>query len=437
MKVFKRLNTLYLNTSFTLAFGLICFTLVSAVVVFNFILSPLAYRAADDLGGLMHILSKSWVALPEQEKVEFQAHLRKQHFLFITDEKVDVGQVINSLPFIPRLESALHHHTGQALIVMEAVDDGCYWVAIPQGKQVVNIGFLHNRIGPQPLKVVAGVIVAGCFLIMIATILMVQRITKPITTLSKAVKLLSLGKLSTRLPEVGPEELVLLARSFNQMAEEITQLLANRSLLFGGISHDLRTPITRIRIALELIDNEEIEVYVSGMRSDLDEMELLITQTLELIKGMDRYRAVNVDISQLMDDIVANYDRQGLVVKRKVSACGVCNIEVNAFRRVLCNLLDNAFRYGGDKPVTLLCRQVEGRLLLSVLDRGPGIPKDKMDLVFHPFFRLDVSRSKVTGGSGLGLAIVRQLCEIHEWKIQLLPRDDVGLEVRLEIPFSK
>ena len=435
--MFNRSNSLYLNTSFTLALGLICYTLLAGVLVFNFIISPLAHRAADDLGGLMHILSKSWIVLPEAEKLDFQTHLRKQHFLYITDYEVLVQGVSKKLPFIPRLEQALHHHTGAPITVMESVVDGCFWVAIPQGEQVVYIGFFHDRIGPHPIKAIAGILIAGCFLILVVTILMVRRITRPITTLSKAVNLLSSGKLSTRLPEVGSEELVLLAKNFNRMAEEITQLLNNRSLLFGGISHDLRTPITRMKIALELMDSEEDAAYVAGMKNDLDEMEALIQQALELIKGMDKYRAVDIEIDQLMDKVVANYERQGLHVDMRSNACGMCKIEVNAFRRVLCNLLDNAFRYSENQPVTLVCVSDNDKLFIGVLDLGEGIPEDQLESVFQPFYRVDNSRSKKTGGSGLGLAIVRQLCDIHEWKIELNIREIKGLEVRLVIPVNE
>lgn len=435
--MFNRSNSLYLNTSFTLALGLICYTLLAGVLVFNFIISPLAHRAADDLGGLMHILSKSWIVLPEAEKLDFQTHLRKQHFLYITDYEVLVQGVSKKLPFIPRLEQALHHHTGAPITVMESVVDGCFWVAIPQGEQVVYIGFFHDRIGPHPKKAIAGILIAGCFLILVVTILMVRRITRPITTLSKAVNLLSSGKLSTRLPEVGSEELVLLAKNFNRMAEEITQLLNNRSLLFGGISHDLRTPITRMKIALELMDSEEDAAYVAGMKNDLDEMEALIQQALELIKGMDKYRAVDIEIDQLMDKVVANYERQGLHVDMRSNACGMCKIEVNAFRRVLCNLLDNAFRYSENQPVTLVCVSDNDKLFIGVLDLGEGIPEDQLESVFQPFYRVDNSRSKKTGGSGLGLAIVRQLCDIHEWKIELNIREIKGLEVRLVIPVNE
>ena len=395
----------------------------------------MAHRAADDLGGLMHIVSKSWVALPANKKQAFQSHLRKQHYLYITDKNVPVRNIVNTFPFIPRLEKALLHHTGQTVNVKQSIDDeNCYWIAIPHGKQTVRIGFLHDRIGPHPFKAIAGISAAACLLSLVATILMVRRITRPITTLSNAVNLLGSGKLSTRIPEAGSEELVLLARNFNKMAEEITQLLTNRNLLFGGISHDLRTPITRMKIALELIEDAENTDYISGMRNDLDEMESLIQQTLELIKGMDKYRAVTIEINEVIGSIVSDYQRQGYIIERKSSECGDCKIDVYALRRVLCNLLDNAFRYGGERPVTLLCSKVENKLIINISDQGPGIPADKLEAVFQPFYRLDNSRNKKTGGSGLGLAIVQQLCDIHNWKIQLLPIEQGGLEARLEIP---
>lgn len=437
MRFFKRPNTLYLKTSFTLSFGLVCFSLLSALLIFIFILSPMAHRAADDLGGLMHIISKSWVALPEQKKQAFQSHLRQQHFLFITDKNEPVIPIEKTFPFISRLEQALHHHTGQLITVMQSKDDeNCFWVAIPLGKQIVKIGFLHARIGPRPLKAITGIVATACLLIMIATILMVRRITRPITTLSDAVKLLGAGNLSTRIQETGSEELVLMARNFNRMAEEITLLLTNRNLLFGGISHDLRTPITRIKIALELIEGVENTAYISGISNDLDEMDAIIKHTLELIKGMDRYHAVTIEINEVIDSIVADYQRHGHIIEWKKSECGICKIEVNALRRVLCNLLDNAFRYGEGRLVTLLCSKNKGTLVVNIIDQGPGIPVDKLDAVFQPFYRLDNSRNKKTGGSGLGLTIVRQLCDIHHWEIQLIPGKKTGLEVRLEIPLA-
>jgi two-component system osmolarity sensor histidine kinase EnvZ len=394
----------------------------------------MANRAADDLGGLMHILSKSWLSLPANNKAAFQSHLREQHQLFITDDHVPVTKITSPYPFIPRLEKALLHHTGQVISIKQGVEEElCYWVIIPQAKQQVKIGFLHTRLGPHPSIAIVGIIAAGCLLILITTIFLVRRIIQPVTALSNAVNLLGSGKLTTQIPETGAEELVMLARNFNKMTREIDQLMSNRSILFGGISHDLRTPITRMQIALELIEDTNNSSLISGMQNDLKEMESLIKQALELVKGMNKHHAVNVEINDVIDEIVSNYQRQNLIIDWKSSNCGDCLIEVNALRRVICNLLDNAFCYSDQKTVKLSCSKDKNRLIIGIFDQGSGISPEKLEAVFQPFYRLDNSRSKKTGGSGLGLAIVQQLCEIHNWQIQLLPRKPSGLEARLLI----
>lgn len=407
-------------------------------MIFYFILGPMANRAADDLGGLMHILSKSWVSLPASKKPAFQLHLREQHQLFITDDEVPVTDVTLTYPFIPRLEKALYHHTGQIISIKQGIDeDQCFWVSIPQAEQQVRIGFLHERLGPHPSRAIMGILLSGCLLIFIITVLLVRRITHPITTLSKAVNLVGSGQITTKIPEVGVKELVILAQNFNKMTQEITQLISNRNILFGGISHDLRTPITRMQIAIELIENAENSALISGMRNDLNEMESLIKQALEFVRGMNKDHAISVDINEIMKEVALNYQRQDCIVDWTKGDCGSYKLEINALRRVLCNLLDNAFRYSEKKPVQLCCAKDKDRLIITVLDQGPGIPESKLEKVFQPFYRLDISRNKQTGGSGLGLAIVQQLCDIHNWKVKLLVRGLGGLEARLEIPIIK
>jgi len=136
MKVFGKATSIYVNTSLTLMFGLLGFTIISLLLIFHFILSPMAYRAADDLGGLMHILSKSWVDLPADKKPAFQAHLREQHYLFITDDNISATDVNITYPFIPRLEQALLHHTGQKIVIQQdKKQKNCFWVIISLDKQ--------------------------------------------------------------------------------------------------------------------------------------------------------------------------------------------------------------------------------------------------------------------------------------------------------------
>jgi len=437
MNIFRAPHSVYLNTSLTLAFGLFGFTLLSSLLVFHFILSPMAYRAADDLGGLMHIISKSWAALPADKKKAFQSHLREQHDLFITDDQLSVSEISIVYPFIPRLESALLHHTGQQIkIKQDTTHKNCFWVIIPLANQQVKIGFFHDRLGPHPAKAIMGIIIAACLLIFITTILLVRRITRPITTLSNAVSKLGSGNLNTRIEEKGSKELVILAHKFNKMASEINQLISNRNILFGGISHDLRTPITRMQIALELIEDTKNKTLISSMRNDLQEMEGLIKQALELIKGMDRHHAISIEIDAFIIDLVSDYQRQNKIINWTNNQCGACKIEVNALRRVLSNLLDNAFRYSDEKPVKLSCSKDKNQLLIKLIDLGPGIPADELKKVFQPFYRLDTSRNKKTGGSGLGLAIVKQLCDIHNWQIQLIHHKNSGLEAQLKIKLS-
>jgi len=316
MTLLRSLNTIYVNTGLTLAFGLISFTLLSILLVFYFILSPMADRAANDMGGLMHIISKSWIALPDDNKAEFQVHLREQHHLIITDKPVPVIELRDTYPFIPRLEKAIKHHFQQEIRIKQSTEEGslCFWVTIPNADKTVNIGFLHDRFGPHPPKAMLGILAAGLLLILMTTLFLARRLTKPIKTLSTAVSQIGAGELSTRIPEKGPEELATLARNFNCMAQEITQLMSNRSILFGGISHDLRTPLTRMQIALELLENSDNATLISGMRNDLNEMERLIQNALEFVKGMDKYRAVDIKINKIFNELAADYARQKHII---------------------------------------------------------------------------------------------------------------------------
>ena len=435
MNWFRRPKSLSVKTSLTLGLGLVIYTGLSIVLVLYFVLIPMSNRAADDMAAFISMVSESWSFLNEQERMQFQQHLREDHQLFITSGPVSVTAINKYYPFIPRLEKALLLHTGQHFVIKQRLEGRCcFWVDILQNEQVVRIGFFHERIGPKPPMALAGILASACLLILVTTVLLVRRITRPVRKLSAAANQLGMGDFSIRIPETGPKELVSLAQSFNRMAQELTQLMSNRAILFGGISHDLRTPITRMQIALELLEDNNNSSLVAGLRNDLNEMERLIQQALELVKGLEKNHPVETDLDQLIIEIVADYQRQQLTINLQLSKCGIYIIEADALHRVLANLLDNAFRYGGGQSVNLSCIRKGKNLIIRIMDQGPGIPKDQLEAVFQPFFRLDSSRSKKTGGSGLGLAIVRQLCDVHGWKIQLFSGKGKGLEACLIIP---
>jgi two-component system osmolarity sensor histidine kinase EnvZ len=220
------------------------------------------------------------------------------------------------------------------------------------------------------------------------------------------------------------------------MAAEISELLTNRTTLFAGISHDLRTPITRMQLALELLPAATAPELVDRLRQDLDEMNRLITDTLELARGLEPHAAELVDLRDFIDGVVTGLRQGEGAIEWLPAACCYCPVDTLALQRVLTNLLDNALRYSGNQPVELRCHCEAAAAVIQVLDRGPGIPESERDKVFQPFHRLESSRSRRTGGSGLGLAITRQLCNVHGWDIRLLPRRGGGTEAQLRIPFK-
>jgi two-component system osmolarity sensor histidine kinase EnvZ len=211
------------------------------------------------------------------------------------------------------------------------------------------------------------------------------------------------------LPETGPRELVSLARNFNTMAQEISVLLANRTTLLAGISHDLKTPLTRMRLALALLPETVDEQLIARFERNLESMDELISDALRFARGT-REVPQEIEVQPFIEEILASFEHG---VTLNMCAPGSLRVQVapSAFRRVLINLVSNGCQHGGAVTV-----RVEPDFV-RVIDNGPGIPGEYREQVFQPFFRLDSSRSSATGGSGLGLAIVQQLCQAHGWEI--------------------
>ncbi|MCF6203701.1 MAG: ATP-binding protein [Methylococcaceae bacterium] len=434
MKFLKRLDSLFVKTSLTLTFGLSLFILLATSFTWFFILNPLSTGAANDMAALINITAKTWVSLPEQERKKFEKKIAKQHAIFFSHKNNSTQKLKKNYPFVRRLQKAIQKYTGQQVLIEQKIDNHdllCF--KLGYAKTIINICYFHSRPGPSPPIAITGIFIAATFLVIILTLLLVRRITRPVKKLSNAANLFGKGQYSIRIPETGPTELALLAHSFNQMAKEIAHTIENRAILFGGISHDLRSPITRMQVALDLLDQDQDKTLITHLKNDLSEMELLIQQSLDFVKGLDKQNAIEINLDDVFNTIIDDYRKQDLYIKLLAEPCGICKIDIQALRRVLSNLLDNAFHYGSNSPVTLSYKKEKHQLFIQVVDEGPGIPLEKLDIVFQPFYRLEHSRNKKKGGSGLGLAIVKQLCDAHGWEVKLLLRKSQGLEARLQI----
>jgi two-component system osmolarity sensor histidine kinase EnvZ len=217
------------------------------------------------------------------------------------------------------------------------------------------------------------------------------------------------------------------------MSSEVQDLLENRTVMVAGISHDLRTPLTRLGLAVEMLNGESDPQLVAGIRRDLAAMENLIRQFMELARGLGDKNEEMLDLREILKIMVADFHRQGLAVRLTHGAKYFSLGDPLALNRILTNLLDNAAHYGDGKPVEVDLQCEEQSVIILVCDRGPGIPDEHKEAVFRPFYRLETERSERTGGSGLGLAIARQLAIKNGWTIDLMPRQGGGTVAKLEL----
>jgi len=433
-------KTLFARTGLTIAIAILVFLLFSGSVIFYYILQPVARQASEDLAALIMLSAQTWVELPPETRSDFEDELQSQHGLTLSHANTPLTTPTIKSPFLHFLEDALSHRQGSDIFIMhDPADSNWLWVDIPIADQSLRIGFTHNRIRARPPAAMLALILGASIITLLTSLLLVRRLTHPLARLAKETSRFGRGERPDPLPEDGPEELALLARNFNHMTGQVQQLLTNRTTLLGGISHDLRTPIARLQLAMEFLNHEQDPKLLEGMHHDLAEMNHLIARTLELAKEMEgtSQDIKEVDLSTLISDLITAHEHQGGTVKWEKPPPCMLQTNPTALNRVLANLLENARRYGENKPIRIELECGINTVTISLLDRGPGIPEDQFERVFQPFYRLDSSRNQTTGGSGLGLAIVKQLCDIYGWQVQLQPRSGGGLIAQLTVPRNR
>ena len=260
-------------------------------------------------------------------------------------------------------------------------------------------------------------------------ILFLRNQIRPILRLSEATKNFGLGRDVTDFKPEGAAEVRQAALSFLQMRDRIRRHIEERTRMLAGVSHDLRTPLTRMRLQLAMMDkNDDIE----NLTEDVTEMERMVNGYLEFARGGDKEKAQSTDIRQLVSETVEGLKKNGLPVHFDRATDIVMDIRRNDFKRCLWNLVTNAGRYGTEIEVSMA---ISGKFLeIAVEDNGPGIPPEKREDVFKAFFRLDESRNSETGGVGLGLTITRDIVTAHGGKIYMGDSKLGGLKVVMIFP---
>lgn len=430
MRLFTQ--SLFLRTALTLIAAFVLLLSIVFGAVAYFINLPLARQATDDLAALIVLSAKTWVELPPGTHADFQHELVEHHGLVIQPADTPLPAHTDILPYRILLERALEKRLGHKVTVKITHHPDYYWVEIPIAGQTLRIGFAHNRIGTRQPYALAVIFAAMLAIALITSLVLARRMTGPMTRMANAARQLGKGNTPQPLPETGSTELSALAHSFNQMTNDVHELLANRTTLLAGISHDLRTPLARLRLAVEMLPRDADPALTSGIIRDLDAMDALLAEYLSLAQGMTDETQDRLDLRELLDGIVTDMRRAGTTINWIPNARPViCAVRAHALERIITNLLDNARRYGNGRAIDLECIQENEEVRIHILDRGPGIPESEREAVFRPFHRLETARSVAGGGSGLGLAIARQLAEANDWTITLTPRPGGGTQAEV------
>jgi len=330
------------------------------------------------------------------------------------------------------LSSQMSEHLGgKAEVKIAQGDEFEIWIRPPQAPsiwiKVPLTGFNESDLSPLTLylMVIGALSVAGGWWF-------ARQQNRPLKKLQKAAISVSMGDYPEPLPLSGSTEIVEVTNAFNQMSHGMKQLEQDRALLMAGISHDLRTPLTRIRLASEMMVEED-EYLKDGIVHDIEDMDAIINQFIAYIRQDQESTREQGQINHLIEDVVqAESNREGKI-EVELNPCPEIPMQSIAIKRILSNLVENAFRYG--KGWVKLSSHFDGkRVSFSVEDNGPGIPEEQIPKLFQPFTQGDTARGSV--GSGLGLAIIKRITDRHQGEVVLTNRTEGGLRAQVWLPME-
>ena len=332
---------------------------------------------------------------------------------------------------MPDMAGMGHRHNMPAHLRMMGLDLAAYHIEV----QLSDGSWLNMYQGlPEDHFFIPGKLLSALAILLLSVVGLslwaVRRVTRPLAELGNAAE--ALGRDIKRPPlnlQAGPKEVQRAAQAFNTMQTRINNYIQDRERFLAAVSHDLKTPITRMRLRAELLEDESARDKIIN---DLTDMETMTTATLDFIRGEHQHEQSRpLDIMALLESLQDDRSAMG----QKISISGHAqpfSAQPMAMRRCLENVIDNAIKYGNEAIV--LVEDTENQLSIRIADHGPGIPAQQLDEVFEPFHRLEPSRSRKTGGVGLGLSIARTIARAHGGELSLRNHPSGGLEVILVLP---
>ena len=369
----------------------------------------------------------------EIKDVNFLTNLYKKNFDFVINIKkgAKIPGVKSDRRFSP-MDRALRRE-------MKPVFGNDYWfdtvtyidlvdLRIQSENEVIQIFFPKSKIAPSSVRIFVLWITLPSIILILIAILFLRNQTRPIVKLSKAAERFGRGERVDDLRPSGASEIRKATIEFDRMMKRINKHLNQRSEMLSGISHDLRTPLTRLKLQLAMTDKKDT---ARKMASDIDEMEKMLNDYLQYAKSQSEEDYVAININNLVGDIMKNYEKSkyDLTFDSKINIQG----KKNLIKRSVSNIIENGLSYGS-KIFIELKKSVSSAIII-IEDNGPGIPKKEYENVFKPFYRIDKSRGLNRSGVGLGLSIAQDIVKSHGGNIVLSESKHKGLMVKISLPF--
>jgi two-component system, OmpR family, osmolarity sensor histidine kinase EnvZ len=433
-------RSLLARTALVILFALVASQALSVVLFRYYSREPRIQLAAIGYITQLRTIRAALEIIPPEQHAEFLKKLREERGVRVLRPRAD--EVLEPAPDIPALRVVRERlraefgteadvfvrpqvkpGTPPTLITKVEAANMQFWVVFPRGR-IVEPDYSNAWIGWGTF---------GALMALAGAVFVVSRVTSPLRNLASAARELGKGHNPPPIAVTGPSEVRAVAQAFNQMRDDLARSEKERANFLAGVSHDLRTPLARMRLGIELLPADPANPTTrSDLEHDIEDMNGIIEQFMDFARDESSERVEVVDINALMERAAERARRLGASPTLALDRPPRVRLRPQALQRAINNLVDNAIKHAGN-DITLASAVGKNDLQLSVLDRGPGIPPDEVERLKKPFTRLDEARSGISG-AGLGLAIVERIARTHNGIFQLLPRDGGGMEARISVP---
>lgn len=426
----KLLPNSLLGRNVLLLFALIAIgQLLGGLGFYAFVQPPFIERMAETLANNLIAMDAGLRKLPITQREAFITAFNA-HSALMRNQLTDIAPTarpierrlireVSDLLAREGLHPLWRHEAGGTLYVRLLIDDQVYWLA--------TAGLQPARDQP-PGGLVVWLI--GMALALLGALFIQRLINRPLTQLVEAAQAVGRDESAPKLPEDGPREIADVCRSFNHMRTRLAEQDEQRALMLAGVSHDLRTPLTKIRLTAEILGEQTGSDYATSIARHCKQIDGIIGQFIDFAGVGSREQAEATDLNRLIRELA--HDLDAPFALKLTDALPPLSIRPRAVRRMLSNLIENALRYARP-PYAITTTEESGRVVIRVQDHGAGIPDERFEELLQPFTRGDEARND-PGGAGLGLAIAARVARMEHGELRLCRAEGGGLEVRIELP---